>query len=72
MACPGALDRYLWVAAKGEEIVPAVESIAVVPVPAARRGNEKVEPASKGDLALMAKEDASGAPQGAAWMGAGF
>ena len=31
MACAGVLYWHFWVAAKGEEIVPAVESIAVVP-----------------------------------------
>ena len=72
MACAGVLYWHFWVAAKGEKIVPAVESIAVVPGAAARRRDEEVEPASEGDPAWMANEDASAAPQGAAWTGAGF
>ena len=72
MACPGVLYWYFRVAAKGEEIVPAVESIAVMAGAAARRRDEEVEAAAKGHFSWMAKEDASAAPQGAAWTGAGF
>jgi len=53
MARPGALYRHIWVAAKGEEVVPAIESIAVAPVTAASRGNEEVDPAAKGHLSWM-------------------
>lgn len=72
MACAGVLYWHFWVAAEGEEIVPTVESIAVVPGAAARRRDEEVEPAPKGDPAGMSNEDASAAPQGAARTGAGF
>ena len=72
MACPGVFYWHFWVAAQGEEIVPAVESVAAMPGAAARRRDEEVEAAAKGHLSWMAKEDASGAPEGAAWTGTGF
>lgn len=47
MACPGALYWHFRVAAEGREIIPAIKSLAVAPVPAARGGDQKAESAFK-------------------------